>query len=115
MFANIKANTFARCYVLEVAIFPNMLPTRIKVAEFSEEFPKNYYDQAVEGGFLMQATYVDGLRPVSISTNVQNKYMRLYMFILQLPITSRMHVIDILMCFFGKLFQLQLNTNLDSP
>ena len=50
------------CQVFSILLL--FLPTcfsHLKVAEFSEEFPKNYYDQAVEGVGAL-ATYVDGLR-----------------------------------------------------
>ena len=50
------------CQVFSILLlfFPTCFP-HLKVAEFSEEFPKNYYDQAVEGVGAL-ATYVDGLR-----------------------------------------------------
>ena len=58
-FAN-SMDTGCQVFSILLLFFPTCFP-HLKVAEFSEEFPKNYYDQAVEGVGAL-ATYVDGLR-----------------------------------------------------
>ena len=60
MFLQIPMDTGCQVFSILLLFFPTCFP-HLKVAEFSEEFPKNYYDQAVEG-VGASATYVDGLR-----------------------------------------------------
>lgn len=49
MFLQIPMDTACQVFSILLLFFPTCFP-HLKVAEFSEEFPKNYYDQAVEGG-----------------------------------------------------------------
>lgn len=60
MFLQIPMDTGCQVLSFLLLFFPTCF-SHLKVAEFSEEFPKNYYDQAVEG-VGASATYVDGLR-----------------------------------------------------